>query len=161
MDRLDARFDKVTRAGHFGLAAMGLIMLLFFAAFLVLSPSLLVVVGTVLCGAGAAYALYRPTHLTYALRASDDGVEAVPFIGRPTRIAWTDVVEVQQWWAEQRILRTQHLRLVSRRRAAVTVPSRIFDAPDTDFEAFVGMVEARAPHAKRTEPSRLLRFLIG
>lgn len=155
------RFDRVTRVGHVGLIFMAVIVIAICVAFLVFEPSLLAFAAAPLFVAGAAYALYRPTHLTYVLRASPQGLSAKPFVGRTVEATWADIAELQRWWAPSKILRTEHLRVVPRNGRSFAITSRMFKSGHETFEAFIASVEQQAPHARRTQPTRLIRFLIG
>jgi len=141
--------------------AMGAIVIAACIAFVILSPSLLTILAAPLLLGAGAYALYRPTHLTYVLRATPQGLSAKPLVGRTVEMTWADVTELQRWWAEQKILRTEHFRVVSRNGRSFAVASRMFKSGHETFEAFIESVEQQAPQARWTQPLRRIRFLLG
>lgn len=160
-ETLDARFGWGTRIGSVAMAVFGTTFLAFCIAFLAARPSVITIMLAALGLSGAAYGVYRATHLAYRLEAEPQGLRGTPFLGPTVRMAWKDIGEIQRWWAPSSIVRTEHLRLVSRRGRSLTVTSRMFKSAPVSFEDFLAMIDRNAPKARSGRPSRIVRFLIG
>lgn len=160
---VEARFDRVTRAGHIFLVCMALMLVAAAVAFFFIDQAPMTYVASAMFFVGSAYGFYRPSHLAYAANASPDGIRAKPFVGPTVSIAWQHVTEVQRWRAPSQLARTEHLRLVSSAGRSVTVTSRMFGKTPSNegLDAFVDMVERNALEARKTRPSRIIRLPVG